>query len=143
MPARERPELRLHGPDWRGGRAAAERLRADLRLEGSVSIGGPVYGEEKWRLLEQAAGFVYPSRWEAFGLAPAEAVALGVPTLMSPVPLGRFLAARGAAIVADDLADGLDALASARGLRGVEVAASELSRDRVARSFLEQLAAVR
>lgn len=143
LPAHERPELRLHGPDWRGGRADAKRLRDDLGLEASVSIGGPVYGEEKWWLLERAAGFVYPSRWEAFGLAPAEAVALGVPTLMSPVPLGRFLAARGAALVADDLAEGLRALPNASGLRGAEVAARELSRDRVARSFLDQVAALR
>ena len=64
LPAGQRPRLRLHGRDYQGGRQVVERLLRELDLEASVSVGDPVYGEEKWRLMAQASGFVYPSRWK-------------------------------------------------------------------------------
>ena len=49
-------------------------------------------------VLSTARAFIYPSRWEAFGLAVAEAVSIGVPTIVTPFPLGRFLANEGAVV---------------------------------------------
>jgi glycosyltransferase involved in cell wall biosynthesis len=146
LPAGERPRLRLHGPDWRGGKERTARTVAELDLGDWVEIGDAVYGERKWDLIERAAAFVYPSRWEAFGNSTAEAVAAGVPTLVTPYPLGRFLARRGAAVLAgrtpEDLADGLRRVrapaARETARRGARLAREELSWDRVSQRWLEQ-----
>lgn len=42
---------------------------------------GPVFGEEKWRWLQQASLFVLPSHSENFGIVIAEALACGTPVL--------------------------------------------------------------
>lgn len=111
-----RPLLRLHGPDRQGGKAKVTRSIEAQGLSRWIVIGDAVYGDAKRRLVTEATGFVYPSRWEAFGNAPAQAVAAGVPTLVTPYPLGRYLADNGAAIMVGptprELADGLDRLRS-------------------------------
>jgi glycosyltransferase involved in cell wall biosynthesis len=143
---RERPRLVLRGPDWRGGKERTERTVAGLGLVGWVEVGEPVYGAEKWEMISRAEAFVYPSRWEAFGNSTAEAVAAGVPTLVTPYPLGRFLARRGAAVLAgrtpEDLADGLRRVrapaARETARRGARLAREELSWDRVSQRWLEQ-----
>jgi glycosyltransferase involved in cell wall biosynthesis len=143
---RQRPHLRLHGPDWRGRKSDVVALCSELALEPWVTIGKPIHGETKWRTLAAAAGFVYPSRWEGFGNSVAEATSIGVPTLTTPYPLGRWLASRGGAIVADatpsGLAAGLGKLldddAPEVGRRGAKVTREELSWDAVAKSWLEQ-----
>ena len=42
-----------------------------------------IYGAEKWSLLRMADLFVSPSRWEAFGIALVEAMAMGLPLVTS------------------------------------------------------------
>ena len=152
LPAAERPSLRLHGPDYRlgGGKEAVRRMVERLGIGDSVVVGEPVHGAAKWELLSRAAGFVYPSRWEAFGNSVAEAAVIGVPTLTTPFPFGRFLAARGGAFVADAappaLAEGLRALRSpaARAVaeRGADVVREYMRWDVVTQSWLEQTEAV-
>lgn len=109
--ADEVPPLHMHGSDWAGGKAEIARLVASLGLADRVVIGEHLSGDAKWEAIAGAKGFVYPSRWEAFGNSTAEAAALGVPTLVTPYPLGVYLAERGAAIMVDhtptSLADGL------------------------------------
>lgn len=151
LPPDRRRMLKLHGPDFRaGGRAAVRRIVAELGLEPWVTIGEPVYGDVKYGLLSRAAGFVYPSRWEAFGNAAAEAAATGVPLLVTPYPLGRYLADRDAAILAQpdpaSLAEGLEALtapsAAAVGERAAALVREEFTWNRVARSWLDQVRAL-
>lgn len=150
MRASERLAVRLHGPDWRGGKERVGALVDELGLRDHVVVGPPAYGDAKWELFTRAAGFVYPSRWEGFGNALAEAAALGVPTLATPYPLARFLAARGATVVVEptptDIAEGLRTLrtpaGAARGRVGAEVAAEHLTWDAVARTWLSQLRAL-
>lgn len=146
-----RPQLRLHGPDSRrGGKREMRALVVRLGLDPWVTVGEPVYGAVKHDLLARAAGFVYPSRWEAFGNAAAEAASIGVPVLATPYPLGRQLAARGAAFLAEPtpaaLAEGLRALygpeASGVGARAAEVVREEYAWERVARSWLAQVEAL-
>jgi glycosyltransferase involved in cell wall biosynthesis len=116
MSPSSRPPLRLVGPDWRGRKKGVAALIDRLGLGDSVTVEAPVYGRDKWDLLSAAKGFVYPSRWEGFGNSVAEAVSVGVPTLTTGYPLGRYLAAQGGGFLAETsatgLADGLDRLSS-------------------------------
>lgn len=150
LPAGALPPVRLHGPDWRGGKEVVTRLVRELELGDRVVIGEPVYGDDKWRAFTTATGFAYPSRWEGFGNSTAEAAALGVPTLVTPYPLGVHLAQRGGAILADAdvaaLAAGLQRLGSPEaatvGARAAEIVTEELTWDAVARRWLEQATAL-
>lgn len=146
LPANSRPKLRLHGPDWRGRKRDVVTLARQLGLEESVRVGPAVYGDEKRELLIRAAGFVYPSRWDACPNAALEAISLGVPTLVTPYPLGRHFAARQGVFLAEpdpeSLASGLQRLLSgdapAIGTRGAEITRTELSWDQVAQTWLAQ-----
>ena len=150
LPAPERPDLRLHGPDWRGKKTLVERWIAERKLGEWVSVGDAVYGEEKRDLLKRSTGFVYPSRWDACPNSILESVAMGVPTLVTPYPLGRFLASRGGALLAEanpgDLAEGLRRLsgrdAADVGKIGAELVRDQLGWDAVARSWLDQAGAL-
>lgn len=150
IPPAERPSLRLHGPDFRGGKTEVRRLIAALELEPWVTVGDSVHGQAKWDMLARAAGFVYPSRWEGFGNSVAEAASIGVPTLTTPYPLGRYLASRGGAIVAEPtpagIAAGLQALCAPQSAevaaRGARVMCMDMSWGTVARSWLAQTEAL-
>jgi glycosyltransferase involved in cell wall biosynthesis len=150
LPPADRPHLRLNGPDWRARKSRVTGMVRELGLTEWVTVGEAVYGEAKSALLRSAAGFVYPSRWDACPNSALEAVAFGIPTLVTPYPLGRFFAARGGAVLSEadpaGLADGLarlgrDDVASV-GRRGAEVVRTQLGWDVVARSWLAQAEAV-
>lgn len=138
------PVLRMHGSDWAGGKERLRALIAELGIGDRVVIGDHLLGDEKWEAFVGAAGFVYPSRWEAFGNSAAEAAALGVPTLVTPYPLGCYLAERGAAVLADgtvpSLADGLKQIcspgAARMGARAAELVQAEFTWDAVASTWL-------
>ncbi|MGH3608886.1 MAG: glycosyltransferase [Pseudonocardiaceae bacterium] len=109
IPPAQRPRLRLCGPDWRGRKQSVRELVARLGLDRWVALGAPLYGRDKLELMAGATAFVYPSRWEGFGNSLAEAAALGVPALVTPYPLGRFLASCGGAVMAEPSEAGLAA----------------------------------
>ena len=150
MPPDERPNLRLHGRDWRAGLETITHIVDRLDLHPWVAVGGPVYGAEKWELMSRAAGFVYPSRWEACPTAVQEAVALGLPTLVTDYPLGRYLAARGGAVLADRTTFGLVSgyrrllAEDARdvGFRGAQIVGQEMAWDAVAQVWLTRVNAL-
>ena len=127
-------------------RISCERLVGQLGIGRWVTIGDPVYGDEKWRLISHARACVYPSRWDACPVAVSEAAAMGVPTLVTRYPLGTFLAARGAAIQVDpdpsSIAEGIPRLMSpdseGMGRNAATVARRHLSWDAVATSWLAQ-----
>ena len=54
---------------------------AQWHLDGMVQYVGGVYGDDKWRLLQQADFLVQPSYTENFGLSVAEALASGTPVI--------------------------------------------------------------
>ena len=147
LPERARPILRLHGPDQRGGKREVAKLVGDLGLERWIVVGEPIYGDEKWKAITQAAGCVYPSRRDAWSMAVTEAMGAGVPTLVADYPLGRLLAEEGAALLCDrtpeGVALGIERLLSEEGReaarRGASLATGRLSWDALASSWLEQV----
>ena len=150
IPAARRPEVRLHGPDWRNEKQRMRDLVRDLGIGDWVSIGDPVYGEEKWRLISEAGACIYPSRWDACPVAVSEAAAVGAPTLVTRYPLGNFLAAHDAALQADpdasSLAEAIPRVLSVEshqlGRAASAVARRYLSWDAVATTWLDQLRSV-
>ena len=147
MTAAERPPLRLLGPDWRGRKARVRRMVQELGLQDVVVVGDSVHGATKWQTLARASGFVYPSRWEGFGNSTAEAASIGVPTVVTPYPLGKHLADRGGAFLVEatppGLADGLRRLRSpeacAVGEEAAKIAARELTWASVGEQWLRQV----
>jgi glycosyltransferase involved in cell wall biosynthesis len=73
--------LVIAGPDEGGHMTALQELSQRLGLTTAVDFVGPVYGNEKWRMLAAADLFVLPSHSENFGIVVAEAMAAGVPVL--------------------------------------------------------------
>lgn len=113
------------GPEeWRlviagkGNEDYERQLRArsrELGIEKSVEWAGHVEGAAKSRLLADAALYVLPSFSENFGIAAAEAMLVGKPSLFSPgVAVGAEAAEQGAALLAGpdpgSLASGLHEL---------------------------------
>jgi glycosyltransferase involved in cell wall biosynthesis len=147
LSSEERPTIRMYGAGPARRRIDLSAHASQLGITSDVSITGPVYGPAKEEALATAAAFVYPSRWEGFGIAPAEAVARGVPLVATAYPLASYLGDRGGAIVVEPTATGL-----AAGLRraqteeaqriaevGRRVLASDFRWPRSAASWREQV----
>ncbi len=64
------------------------RLVAELRRRGA-EVRGFVPHDELVRLYQEAAAFVFPTRYEGFGLPVAEAMACGTPVVATPDPAVR------------------------------------------------------
>lgn len=62
-----------------------KRQIGSLKLSRHVRLLGYVTQNEKYRLMQQARAFVFPSLYEGFGLPVLEAMALGTPVLTSKV----------------------------------------------------------
>jgi glycosyltransferase involved in cell wall biosynthesis len=81
--------------------AELTRLAADGPARGNIRFAGWVSGEARRALVEGARLFALPSHQENFGLAVAEAMAGGVPVIVSPaVNLANEILAQGAGWVA-------------------------------------------
>jgi glycosyltransferase involved in cell wall biosynthesis len=63
-----------------------ESLRKELGLEDSVELKGWIPRSELYELFRTAAAFVYPSRFEGFGIPVLEAMAAAVPVACSRIP---------------------------------------------------------
>ena len=75
-------QLVIAGPDERGY-AAQLKAQVDKGTIQRVQFVGPVYGAAKDALLQNAELFVLPTLSENFGIAVAEALASGVPAIVS------------------------------------------------------------
>ena len=116
-------------PKWRSGRLW-EQVEA-LELEGRVCFTGYISDELLVQLFNQAAVFVYPSKYEGFGLPILEAMACAVPVVTST---GGALAevAANAAILVDPESETALAEAMLKGLR------DRVLRQRLVRAGLER-----
>ncbi len=75
--------LVLAGPDQVGWQAELEQRVANLKLSSRVVFTGMLKGETKQAALAVADAFVLPSHQENFGMAVVEALAAGLPVLIS------------------------------------------------------------
>jgi len=104
--------LIVAGPDQNGHRAEVEHLARDLELHNAVLFTGPLYGDDKLAALAAADFFVLPSFSEGFSMAVLEAMACGLPVLITPGCNFPEVAERGAGVVVEPTAE-----ATERGLR--------------------------
>ncbi len=88
--------LVIAGPFADGYRPVVEAMVARHKLGDRCLLTGMLHGPERLAAMIDAAVFVLPSYQENFGLAVAEAVALGCPTIISDqVNIWRELSAAG------------------------------------------------
>jgi glycosyltransferase involved in cell wall biosynthesis len=103
-------ELTIAGDGDPRYRAELSALTAQLGLGERVRFVGHVDGEEKRRVLSDADCFVLPSAHENFGIAVAEALAAGLPVIVTPgVALAPNVSDAGAGLVADATDDAVAA----------------------------------
>lgn len=76
-----RADLVLVGPDW-GERAELERRAEALGCADAVRFEGPLYDARKYEALADAIAFVHRPRYEGFGLAVVESLAVGTPAII-------------------------------------------------------------
>ena len=74
--------LVVAGPDGGAEKDFARQVNK-LKLDDRVHIVGPLYGADKFAALVDAAAFCLPSRQEGFSVAVTEALACGVPVVIS------------------------------------------------------------
>lgn len=83
------------------------RLASSLGIAGDVVWSGPLYGNDKWNAMRAADVYVLPSHQENFGISVVEALACGLPVLVSDkVNIWREIQASRAGLVAPDNVEG-------------------------------------
>lgn len=93
--------LVIVGPDDEGLTSQLARLARELGISENTYLAGPRYGDERLAALADADVWTLPSHTENFGNAVIEAMAAGVPTIVSPaVNLSQEILAAGAGCVA-------------------------------------------
>lgn len=75
-------ELHIVGPDDSGYLARMKQLSGSLNLQ-RVHFRGPLYGAEKSETFQESELFILPSHSENFGMSVAEALAHGLPCIVS------------------------------------------------------------
>lgn len=99
--------LVIVGPDEAGTEDDLRQLSDSLGLQPRVTWVGMLDGDAKWGAYRSAEVFALPSHSENFGIVIAEALACGVPVLISDkVNIWREVADAGAGLVAPDTPEG-------------------------------------
>ena len=97
-----RAHLVIAGPDDEGIGRGLIPMIADAGLSDRVSFLGAVVGSKKRALLQRSDVFVLPSADESFGVAVAEAMAIGCPVVVSPeVAIADVVRTAGAGLVVE------------------------------------------
>ncbi len=110
---REFPECHLviAGPDLDGWGSELRSVAQQLGIADRLTWSGMLSGDMKWGAFRAAEVFVLPSHSENFGIVVAEAMACGVPVLISDkVNIWREVQQAGAGVVAPDTLAGTEHL---------------------------------
>jgi glycosyltransferase involved in cell wall biosynthesis len=103
--------LMICGPDQVGWQARLSGLAERLNISGRITWCGMVSGDLKWGALRASEIFVLPSHQENFGIVVAEALACGVPALISnKVNIWREVQSAGAGLIGSDDLEGICAV---------------------------------
>lgn len=99
--------LLIVGPDQVNWRADLERLSQTLGIKDRITWAGLLRDERKWSALAVSEIFVLPSHQENFGIVVAEALACGIPVLISnQVNIWREIKSEHAGFVEEDTLNG-------------------------------------
>lgn len=92
------------------GPCGDEQLLQQLQAQANglpVTFTGPLWDDEKWGAIAAAEAFILPSHQENFGIAVVEALACGVPVLISnKINIWREVVGDGAGFAEDDTVEG-------------------------------------
>jgi glycosyltransferase involved in cell wall biosynthesis len=111
--ARNRPHYQEHafviaGPGEETYVSELKALGAQLGLERQLIWAGPLYGEIKWAAIREAEAYILPSHQENFGISVVEALACGIPVLITnKVNIWREIVADGCGFAETDNASGI------------------------------------
>src|SRR5207253_5868060 len=107
----DRIHLVMAGPDELGWQRSLAGLASRLGLDARITWTGMLNPALRWGALTSAEVFVLPSHQENFGIAVVEAMACGLPVLISnKVNIWREVEADGAGWVSDDTFEGVATL---------------------------------
>ena len=99
--------LVMAGPDKNDMQPGLQRLAQERGIGDRLTWTGMLTGDKKWGAFYASEAFVLPSHQENFGIAVVEALACGLPVLISnKVNIWREIAADGAGLVAEDTVPG-------------------------------------
>ncbi|WP_158748688.1 glycosyltransferase [Acidobacterium sp. S8] len=100
-------QLVVAGPDQKGWRVKLEARAQQLSVGHRIHWPGMLSGDAKWGAFYEADAFILPSHQENFGIAVAEALACGLPVLMSDkVNIFAEVQEDGAGLVESDTLEG-------------------------------------
>jgi glycosyltransferase involved in cell wall biosynthesis len=103
----------MAGPDQVGWKSSLESLAARLQIANRITWTGLVKGDLKLGAIRAAEAMLLPSHQENFGIVVAEAMACGVPALISDkVNIWREVQSDGGGLVAADNLEGACSLLS-------------------------------
>jgi glycosyltransferase involved in cell wall biosynthesis len=147
LPPTDRHPLRMHGRSSYDSGVEVQRIAHASNVAAAVTIGGELAGSEKADFLRRAVAYVHPSRWESHSLAIVEALAYGIPSVVSEFcAIAPQLQATNAAVIVDPtpacIAQGISTVLrdpqqySARAVRFVE---TNLAWDVIIKNYFEQL----
>lgn len=142
---KETPEARLVLTGVRGFvTGQVEKAVVSLGLEGAVELKGWVAREELYELFRRARGFVYPTKFEGFGMPVLEAMAAGVPLACSAIEPLRGIVGECAVLFDpesdEDVLEGLRKLWRGEAPGGGPLRAARYTWERAARETLEVIA---
>lgn len=107
----EKLHLVMAGPDQQGWRAQLMSAAESRGVADRITWTGMLTGDVKWGAYRAADAFVLPSHSENFGIVVPEALACGVPVLISnKVNIWREIELAGAGLVEEDTLSGTTAL---------------------------------
>lgn len=108
LPETERRPLQLHGKRSEDAPEDIEKIAAALGITELVTVGGVLAGTEKAEFFQKAAAYVHPSRWESHSLSIVEALAYGIPCVVSVFcSIAHKLQEADAAIIVDPTPDAI------------------------------------